>query len=341
MVPTIVSITPAVGHTGGRTLVEIVGTGFALPPAPPATGSPPDPAPSVQVTIGGVPALQVWAISSTLLRCLTPIHDPSGTPARPARPETSDPGAAAVPASDVVVQNLDANGDPIPGETATLAAAFSFVRPRLDQGSITARVVRAFIAELRRQVIDNVNFAPNTDYDPDTGDGMNVAQLASLPGIAIVDLKLPRSQVVQNEQDELSDGGTGFVALRPPVLRDAQMTLVGVSDNKEELLTLEEALDLFFRKNPELYVQRDDTDPSFGSVGFDMQRTSDPQFGTTTDGSNICFFSCEVVVQNIPRQAMPGLPATSIPGAPTERGAEPIVEAGQTMATLHLGRDRR
>lgn len=322
MKPSITSVTPDTGHTGGRTLVEIEGSGFRLP-TPVAVYIRTEPPPTVRVLFGDAPALAVWVVSNTLLRCLTPIHDASGALA-----------------TSVTVTNLDDHGAPIAGESETLAAAFSFVRPRLDAGSVTARVLKAFITELRRQVIDNVNFAPNTDYDPDTGDGLNIVQLAKLPGIAITDMRMPKSQEVQNEQEELPFGETGYVVVRRPVIRDIVCTLVGVSDNKDEALTLSEVVEAFFTKNSALTMMRDEANPALGEVSFDMMITQDITVGTTTDGSNVCWFSYECTIQGIPRHAMPGLPQKSIDGAPLSHQAEPIIGAGESMGQFRLSAGR-
>lgn len=90
--PTIASITPDTGTKAGGTSVAIVGTGFD------ATRPP-------TVTIGGAPASNVVALSSTLITCLTPPH-------------------AAYPtfAADVVVTNPD-------GQSAELETAFTFTTP--------------------------------------------------------------------------------------------------------------------------------------------------------------------------------------------------------------------
>jgi hypothetical protein len=73
--PTITSVTPGEGHTGGKTLVELVGTGFRLPADPPATGPAPAPPPSVRVKFGGREATEVQVWSETRLYCLTPDQD--------------------------------------------------------------------------------------------------------------------------------------------------------------------------------------------------------------------------------------------------------------------------
>lgn len=75
-VPTLTSVAPRVGHTGGQTLVELNGTGFALAPDPDLTQLPVPPAPPrLRVFFGGTEAYGVQVVSSTLAYAFTPIHD--------------------------------------------------------------------------------------------------------------------------------------------------------------------------------------------------------------------------------------------------------------------------
>jgi hypothetical protein len=116
-VPTITSVTPSTVWTGGQ-LVVVTGTNLRLPPDPPvsATGPLPDPLPTVGVLVGSVEAKAVDVLSATMLSCNVPAADPSPAPVA------------------MVVRNLDDAGVPIPGESATLAAA------------VTSRTSRAFRA---------------------------------------------------------------------------------------------------------------------------------------------------------------------------------------------------
>ena len=74
--PTVTSILPRTGHTGGDTLVEIRGAGFALPPPPPARGKAPEQPQRVRVLFGGVEAERVEVAGEDLVYCWTPEHDP-------------------------------------------------------------------------------------------------------------------------------------------------------------------------------------------------------------------------------------------------------------------------
>lgn len=72
----VASLLPALGHTGGRTFVEVSGSGFRLPGAPPATGIVPAPARTVRVLFGEVESPLVEVAGEDLLWVRTPVHDP-------------------------------------------------------------------------------------------------------------------------------------------------------------------------------------------------------------------------------------------------------------------------
>jgi hypothetical protein len=76
--PIITSISPRRGHTGGRYLVEILGSGFRVQPdGEIGTGAPiPAPPQSVRVFFGAAEALDVQVWAEDRLYCRTPIMDP-------------------------------------------------------------------------------------------------------------------------------------------------------------------------------------------------------------------------------------------------------------------------
>ncbi len=344
-VPSIASITPSAGHTGGRTLVEIAGSNFRLPTVPPATGPTTAPPPSVRVTIGGRRARSVEVASATLLRVLTPIHDPSGTPA--------DPGAGvdAVPASDVVVENVDDAGVLIPGETATLTEAFSFVRPRYDVECHLEHAIKSFVLELKRQVLDNVSWNPHTDFDPLSGgsfldlDNPDETQrsLAFLPGIALIDIELTDSVVHgTDEQTELALDETTWIARRAPLAQDLTCTLACASDNSGELVRLLQAMKLFFRKNRFLEVLRDAADQNGEAIRYEMTfGRGQPVRISGRAANNVETFSGQVTIKGILLEEIPGLPTASVPGAPADLPGEPTLAKGRTLNQIVLQRQQR
>lgn len=327
-VPTITSITPGEGHTGGKTLVEIVGTNFKLDPPPSPTGpTTPYPFPPMRVLFGGRPARAVSVVSSTQLYCLTPkgdeepIRNPDGT-------------VASYGPVDVRIDNLDSStGVPIAGENATATAAFVYRRPDFSQEGTLARVVRTLIRELKRQVIANVNFAVHTDYDADTGDMLNLAYVEELPALILSNLEIPenRALAVNDEQDFPADAGR-FISRRPPVVVDLNMTLVGVSNDPVELLNLMQAVRVFFQKNPRLEVDRDPDDASRGIVEYDLDfRFSSPvSVSRQADNSNVQSFAGPITIEGVLLEDIPGITNAKPTGIPAHYPHEATTGYGYT-----------
>jgi IPT/TIG domain len=296
---TVTSIGPDEGHSGGQTLVEIVGTDFRLPSAPAATGrTVQEPPPSVVVTVGGRAATRVAVVSATLIYCLTP---------------KGDPGVA----QDVVVQNVDDDGAVL--ATATLAAAFTFQRPDLTQESELTRVVRALIQELKRQVLENVHFSTHTDYDDATGDVLNMAFVSKLPALVLANVEVPedRTQIQPALQEFDADTGR-FITRRPPVVVDIVATLVGVHDNPIAMLNLMQVVRMFFKKNPWLELDRSASDSSLGTVRYEL----DWSFGGPVsvqrggDASDTESFGGQIVVRGVLLEDMPGITTAKPTGIP-------------------------
>src|SRR3990167_7876709 len=137
-IPTFTSITPATGPTGGRNLVTIVGTGFRTWPAPPALGPVPPPpafgpapatAAPVRVTFDGEAALSVAVVSSTTLKVVAPPYR-GNSEASPTHPSDGSP-PLPLPATDVIITNVDDAGVAIPGEMVTAADAYLYARTAL------------------------------------------------------------------------------------------------------------------------------------------------------------------------------------------------------------------
>src|SRR5690349_598295 len=144
--PSILRVSPSSGPTSGSLLIEIVGAGFQLPTLEAGDGL--AATSSVAVLVGPRPAREVRVLAADRLTCIVPAGD-----------------AGAV---DVVVQNLDASGEPIPGEQAIAPDAFVYVRPSLTSEADLTRLVRTLLHELKRQVLDNVVLTVHTDFDANT-----------------------------------------------------------------------------------------------------------------------------------------------------------------------------
>lgn len=302
-VPTITALSPVAGHTGGRTFVEIDGTGFRTPTTLAAVrGIVPVSPPSVAVTFGGAPALEVRWLSAVLLYALTPIHDPGSV--------------------DVVVTNIDDSGNPIAGETVTAAAGYAFVRPTLtsDNESDLSRCVRAFLGEVKRQITPNVAWPASTDYDDTTKDRLSVAKLATLPGIVVTNFAMRENDfysVRGREAHPDPSGENDFVELAPPDTVDLVFTLASVTNNDVELFNLTAAIRRFLKKNPYLYMARDPSNASLGSVRYEMDGYEDKEtaFTITADASSVKHSTMVVIVRGFDIEEIAGLPGGGPAGA--------------------------
>lgn len=263
--PYIQLVSPSAGVTLGGQLVEIRGFRFRLRQTAaigPRSGPRSPAKPTVRVIFGDRVAPHVSVISQEILRVVAPKHPPSmwvyefGTgkrvPAPPpyAVPPPSPPsGATYVQAVngdvDITVQNLDDAGQPIPGESYTAPAAYTFRRPRLDVPGTWERLLEGLSNDLSEIITPNVAFNPSLDYDPDTGGLTAVTGLASLPGIGLLSVNIRPSETVMLGQREVTiDDDVGIVALqRRPLKRDMRINVVLVSDTPGELLSLAEIFD--------------------------------------------------------------------------------------------------
>lgn len=285
-VPTIVSITPSAGRTGGRVLVAIVGTNFRLPTVPAATGPTTPPGPSLRVgfTVGSLTrwAERVILPTTALLYCLVP---------------AMDPGAAAV-----TVENLDAEGVPIPGESATLVDGYMYRRPDLTataDASTLVRVVRTLLQDLKRQVLENVSLTVHTDFDGDTEDELHIIEDAELPAVVLVGPTLRENRVHTLNKPRQVQDGVQFIELRPARCVDLVFDLTVASESTIELLALMHEATAYFQRNFHLRMDRDPDDPTQGEVLYELAIESDLSVTTAAGDSNLRSASGRFVVRAV------------------------------------------
>jgi len=184
-------VQPVAGPSSGGDLVRLVGT---------------DLADRVRVLFGGVPA-EVLSVRGEAGLCVvdlrTPIH--------------------AVGVVDVELWNLDATGDPIPGETVVIAGAYRFARPTVAGEADLTRVIRQLLRELKRQVLANVSATVSVDYDDTTLDGVNVIAMAKVPSLVLSGptLRPNRFYSANVAHEDVVGGVSGpeLVRRKPPVHR--------------------------------------------------------------------------------------------------------------------------
>jgi hypothetical protein len=282
-VPTITKIDKNAGPTGGRRLVKIWGGNFQLAPAPPLSGPAPVPNPSVEVLFGAVKAREVRVMAPSLLHVITPI---------------SDPGLVSV-----TVRNIDQAGAVIPGETVTVADAYTFARPELSNPEVKkrsnlTRLVMAVVTELRRQILDNTILATSTDYD-DTPSGANVAALPSTPGLVLSGPFLRQNRFFATNQPRVENDGDGAsFEQRPARTVDLAFTLIGVDDSSIRELDLMHECTAFFQRNTYLRMLRDpEVAETYVEYELDLESDGDFKQTGTANNSNIRAFSGNFVVR--------------------------------------------
>lgn len=294
-VPVISSITPAAGHTGGKVRVEIIGANFRLPTASPSTGVAPPKLPSVEVEFGGVAAETIAVLTASRLSVTTPIHDPATV--------------------DVLVRNIDDLGAPIAGESVTSVDAYEFKRPPLTDEAEFTRLLRNLVLEMRRQIVPEVAISTHTDFDPETGDALNIIEPASLPGIVLVGPELTENRLLSLNEKPVSEiVSNEFEERRLPYTVDVQFTLVGTSNNPIELLNMVSVTQLFFGKNKVLRIDRDSTDPAAGTVEHEIDLTEDGDIRVVqmASESNLGRFIGAFVIRGFDLEAFAGLDEDAI-----------------------------
>lgn len=404
-VPTITSITPTSGHTGGQVLVEITGTGFQLDADPPDGVIPvPEPPQTVEVLFGTTPGhrlskaeepgADVW--TAERLFVLTPKLDPydqetvfsadpgTDTLIAAAHPlvdgeivglTTTDtlPAPLALEAGyrvinvapgtfqlealagggpiditdagtgthtvvsdgrvDVTVRNIDETGAVIPGETVTAVKAWAPLRPNLSARSHMEVTLDTLIEWLRREVVAEVAYTTELDYDEENGE-INIGYAARVPALLLTGLDWPKNREVLETlgqaAQQLDDPATaGNVVIRRKVtLRNLTGTIVGVSDTIPEMIALSQATSGFFDKNVKLAVPRDAGNLAAGVLRYEMLNTDELAM-TPRPGDNISFFTMGFLVRGVRCEAIPGLPDESVVGYPATQQGEPNV--GRTM----------
>ena len=267
-VPTLTAITPTSGPTSGGDLVRLTGTGFAA---------------QVAVTFGGAPA-EILAVRAEAGAFVADVRTPAHVEA----------------VVDVTLRNLDAAGAPVPGEEATLAGAYRFLRPRIVQEADLTRLVRALLRELKRQVIANVSMTVSIDYDDTTVDGMNVVAISKLPSLVLSGPRVAENRFFSTNEphEDVVPGPAGpeLLRRRPPLTVDLVFTLTAASDRTVELLNLMAAVATFLNRNRWVVLPRDPGDLSAGDVRWEMDPEGD--FQTRLDGpDDVRAFTCGFLVR--------------------------------------------
>lgn len=266
--PIVTALQPPRGPSGGGDLVRLVGVGFA---------------PTLRVLFDGVPGDVIT------------VRDEAGISLADVRTRAHAPADV-----DVLVQNLDATGAPVAGETALAAAAYRFLRPELARESDLTRLIRTLLQALKREVLSNTSLTVSVDYDDTVLDGLNVVALAQVPSVV---LSAPR--IVENRfystnalKEEIVQGPTGpeIQRRRPPYTADLAFTITLTTDRTVGLLNLTSAVARFLNQNRWVEMLRDPDDVAAGTVRWEMDPEGD--FHARIDGpGDVRVYACGFVVR--------------------------------------------
>ena len=297
-IPTVSGAAPSAIWTGGQ-LVTLTGTGFRLPTIPtyPWPGPYPAPKPSVAVTIGGTPATDVQVFSTTTLTCRAAAHAE---------------GAVAI-----AVQNLDDDGDPIPGELVTTGTnLLSYVRPALDSTAepLSVRVSRALVTLLEQQVIGPghvVHGGVHTDFSDD----LVVTAMAVLPCLVLVGPNVAGAPEYRRTYGTEIGGPTNTQLVRAPAFVNMSYEIQGFTKHEGQLAHLETLLTQFFERTSRVTVARDLLDPGKGNISLRISQMLATQPIRNTRGANtnnVTSFVSSCVVRGVPNDAIGGLPGENV-----------------------------
>ena len=329
-VPTITSVDPLFGLSHGNYLVTIRGANIALPHAPPATGPAGHLKQHVAVFFDGVECN--WKHTGV-------IDDPDGDPGdrilfcrvpggTPATYVVDRQTGAMKGAVDIVVRNIDEDGDPISGEEATAVEAFSYQYPDLKRDSMAMRVIRKLIQLMRRQVMRNVVTTVHTDYD-DMVDGSAVTQLSELPAISLSIQGIPfdRMGMTLERGAETLDSALGTVEIETPETVDLRFQVIGVVNNDKHLMNLSTAVTRFFKVNRTLTVAADPDDADRGDKIYPILPDTEMTFGAAKGNSNVQYFRQtwavkEIDIESFLPQVISGILGSGVDGEVSELDAQ-------------------
>lgn len=229
-VPTIDAVTPALGSPTGGQLIEVIGTGFQLVPAPPPSGPVPSHPPTVRVRFGSMVSPRVAVITDARLLVVVP---------RATMP-TSGPLTLGELTVDVTVENIDEDGVLVPGEAVVIADAYTYRRPDVSTANESAltTIVRALLRTLKGEVLANTVFSANTDYDSNTATA--VVEPAEVPALVLVGPALTTNTLYSDSVRPCLDlplEGERLVGRRP-LYMDLGFDLILITQSDMQLLNL-------------------------------------------------------------------------------------------------------
>ena len=261
--PTVSTVTPNSGGTGGGSLVTVAGTNFEDDPS----------VAGVEVTFGTLLATEVKVLSSTSLTCLPP---------RGPIADTLDTLVV-----DVSVENL---GGPDVG-TGTALAAYTYTRPDLTAETHVTSAVRKMIQLCKQQITKNVALTTHTDYDRVTSDMLNRVNRAVLPVVVLQGPTLiPHRIINYNAPFERFTPGvmpTQYEAFDQVRAVNLEFTVLLMSESKLELLNMIHHATNFTMRNEFVGIPIDPLTPASGEVLYPLRVESEFLASDPVSRSNV------------------------------------------------------
>ncbi len=255
--PTVTSVTPVAGLSGGNNLVTVEGTDFDIQAV---LG---DPIPEVKVTFGIVEATEVKVLSATRLTCI------------------AAPGAISLTTNtllvDVSVENVEAG--PNQG-TGTLPDAYTYSRPDLTVETHLAACVRRLVLLLQEQLLVNTASTTHADYALQTADLLHRVEPADLPAVTVVGPALVEHRVINYNDLTLvtlpagSSTPTDYERYDDVDAYGLNFDIRLKSELKMELLNMVQQAVSFMKRNRIITVPRDPLTPASGLVEYPLKFVS-------------------------------------------------------------------
>lgn len=298
-IPTLIAVTPATGLTRGGNVVELTGTNFRVPPAPPAAGYLGGEAPqTVRVSFAGVAS--TWAHALTTTRAVVRV------------PTWAGALATAMPLPvDVRLANLTDAGAEIATENVTRTNGYTYGLPALAPERRLQAATGALVATLRRHVLPNVQVLASRDYD-DTP-GTVPRQIAALPAIQVVGPACRRNSFDSVEAAPTvatSTGGYTWQRFTRPVVMDLSYQILGWAANPWHAHNLATQVLLLFRQHPWLGITTDPSTPGAATERHqvEVEWENHPDFGMMAPSADdLVGWRCGVLVRAVQVGDEPGM----------------------------------
>lgn len=325
-VPTITNVSPATGPAGGHNIVTLTGTNFKTPTVSYSIPITED-IPTVSVTVNGVSALAVSVLSSTEIDIIVPRYRGSV--------HTSSQGfLTAYPAVDIVVSNLDSDGDVISGEVATASSAYTYARWNLgppDNDPPILQVLRRLMQDLMLDITSNVGRGIHVDF---TETGTDTQRIIANPPCIGVGVSTPKDKewaYWDNGKQLIEDGDGNLWEYDGAWTRMLVCDLLIVGEGEREAAHIVDRVEEFVHLHPHFTVDADqDLFPGEEDEHV-LEVSSYPVGGNDPNNADIKAYAMQVRVRGI--QMLPTYPERQIFTAATLIWAEMKMADGVSEGT--------